>query len=172
MKRSLPIMFLGVALIIAGMVRADAAGTSAKIGFVDLQRTLFETKAGKSARKRFESQKKKKQASLDKKQKDFQRYAAELEKQRILLESRPAKLAQREKELQNKYVEVQQTYAKLERELSEAQANLIKEILGKAGPVIQSIGKREGYTIILDRSAVLWAADAADLTDKVNKRIK
>ena len=172
MKRSLPIMFLGVALIIAGMVRADAAGTSAKIGFVDLQRTLFETGAGKKARARFEKEKKTKQAALDKKQKDFQRYAAELDKQRILLESKPDKLAQRQRELEKKYVEVQQTYAKLERELSEAQAKLIKEILGKAGPVIQSIAKREGYTMILDRSAVLWAADAADLTDKVNKLIK
>lgn len=172
MKRSLPIMFLGVALIIAGMVRADAATGSAKIGFVDLQRTLFETNAGKQARQRFEKEKKKKQAALDKKQKDFQRYAAELDKQRILLESKPEKLAQRQRELEKKYVEVQQTYAKLERELAESQAKLIKEILGKAGPVIKSIAKREGYAMILDRSAVLWAADATDLTDKVNARIK
>lgn len=173
MKRSLPIMFLGVALIILGMVRADAGGLQpAKVGYVDLQRTLFETNAGKKARKRFEAEKKKKQKALDKKQEDFQRYAAELDKQRILLESKPEKLAQRQRELEKRYVEVQQTYARLERELAEAQTKLIQEILGKAAPVIKSIAKSEGYTMILDRSAVLWATDATDLTDKVNKRIK
>jgi outer membrane protein len=166
-------MFLGLALIILGMVRADAAGPPpAKVGFVDLQRTLFETGAGKKARKRFETEKKKRQRALDKKQEDFQKYAAELDKQRILLESKPEKLAKRQRELEKKYVEVQQTYARLERELAEAQTKLIQEILGKAAPVIKSIAKRDGYTLILDRSAVLWADEATDLTDKVNKRIK
>ncbi len=172
MKRALPILFLGVAIIIAGMVRADAAGSGTKIGFVDLQKTLFETPAGKAARKRFEAEKAKKQKALDKKQKDLQEYAAELEKQRILLESKPDKLSERERELQKRYVDVQQTYAKLERELSESQTRLIQEILGKAAPVIKKIAKAEGYTMILDRSAVLWAADATDLTEKVNRQIK
>ena len=172
MKRALPVLFLGVAIIIFGMVRADAAGSGGKIGFVDLQRTLLETPVGKAARKRFEGEKAKKQAALDKKQKDFQDYAAELEKQRILLESKPEKLAERQRELEKKYVDVQQTYAKLERELAESQTKLIQEILGKAGPVIESLAQSEGYTMIFDRSAVLWAAEATDLTPKVNKRIK
>ncbi len=172
MKRSLPILFLGLAMIILGMVKADAAAPApAKVGFVDLQRTLFETGAGKKARKRFEAEKKKKQEALDKKQADFQKYAAELDKQRILLEGKPEKLAARQRELEKKYVEVQQTYARLERELAESQTKLIQEILQKAAPVIKKIAVAEGYTVILDRSAVLWAADATDLTDKVNAKI-
>lgn len=171
MKRAFPILFLGLALIVTGLVNVDAAQTSTqKVGFIDLQRTLLETKVGKNARKKFESEKKRKQAALDKKQRDFQKRAAELDRQKLVL--KPEVLAQKQRELEKMYVEVTQTYAKLERELAEAQTKLIQDLLKKAGPVIKSIAKADGYTLILDRSAVLWADQSHDITGKVNSRIK
>lgn len=171
MKRAFPILFLGVAFIVTGLVNVDAAQTSGqKVGFIDLQRTLIETKVGKDARGRFESEKKRKQAALDKKQRDFQKRAAELDRQKLVL--KPEVLAKKQRELEKMYVEVTQTYTKLERELAEAQAKLIQSLLQKAGPVIKAIAKADGYTLILDRSAVLWADKAHDITGKVNKRIK
>ena len=170
MKRSLPVMFLGVALIIFGMYRADAAGpTGAKIGFVDLELTLSQTKAGKQAQKQFDAEKTKKQKALDAKQQKLQKDAAELDRKRMVL--KPEVLKARQAELQKQYVELQETYVKLERELSQARVKLIQKILRKAEPVIKDIAKRQGYTVILDRGAVVWADDAVDITAQVNKKL-
>lgn len=165
------VMFLGLALLGLGIVRADAsAPATGKIGFIDLQRTLLETKVGKTAQARFEKKKKEKQAKLDKKQADFQKQLAELNKQRSLM--KPEVAAAKQRELEKQYVQIQQTYSQLERELSEEQAKLIQEVLAKAAPIIKGIAKRDGYTLILDRNAILWGADGVDLTDQLNKKIR
>ncbi|HLT35733.1 MAG TPA: OmpH family outer membrane protein, partial [Enhygromyxa sp.] len=100
MNRNLAIAILGVCVLAGGVLRADASGTSAtiKIGYVDLQRSLNETAAGKRAKKKLEADKQKKQKELDKQQKELQAFAASLEKQRVVL--KPDVLRQRERELQ------------------------------------------------------------------------
>lgn len=173
MNRSLAIAFLGVSLVVAGMVRADAAGgDESKVGYVDLQSTLNQTRAGRKARKRLERDKKKKQSALNKKQKELQKFAAELDKQRTVL--KPDVLRQRERELQQKYVQLQETYMKLQQELASQEAQLVQSIFKKASPVIKKIARRRGFTMILEKneSAVLWASGALDITKEVNKRIK
>ena len=173
MKSTLAIAFLGAAILAGGVMKADAAGgvVAVKIGYVDLQRTLNETGAGKKAKGKLESDKKKKQGELDKKQKQLQAFAAELEKQRVVL--KPDVLRQREKELQEKYVALQERYFQLQQDLAKQEALLVREIFGKAGPVIQEIAKRDGYTIILEKNegAVLFGAPALDLTAEVNKKL-
>lgn len=175
MHRSLSIAFLGLCLVAFGIVRADAAatiGAETRIGYVDLQRTLNETKAGKAAKRRLEGEKKKKQSELNKAQQDLQKFAAELEKQRVVL--KPDVLRQRERELQERYVKLQETYLKLQQDLAQQEAKLVQDIFAKAAPVIKKIAKEKGYTMILEKneSAVLWAVDGVDITDAVNARIK
>jgi outer membrane protein len=169
MNRNLAIAFLGLCLVIGGFVRAEASGSSA-VGFVDLQRTLNETKAGKAAKKRLEANKKKKQQELDKKQKSLQKAAAELDKQRMML--KPEVLQKRERELQEKYVKLQETYMQLQQGLVAQEAELVKEIFAKASPAIKAVAKKKGLTMVVDKTMVLWAADALDITSDVNKRIK
>jgi outer membrane protein len=173
MNRNLAIAFLGLCLLAGGVVTADAAGPVVlKIGFVDLQRTLNETGAGKKAKAKLEAQKKQKQTELDKKQKELQAFAAELEKQRVVL--KPDVLRQREKELQEKYVALQERYFQLQQELSKQEALLVREIFGKASPIITEIAKRDGYTIVLEKNegAVLYGDKTLDLTTEVNKRLQ
>lgn len=178
MNRSLAIGFLGLAILAFGVLRpevSDAAGGPTKppkIGYVDLQRSLNETGAGKRAKGKLESDKKKKQDELDKKQKELQGYAAELDKQRVVL--KPDVLRQREKELQEKYVKLQERYFQLQQDLAKQEAQLVREIFGKAAPIIQEIAKRDGYTMILEKNegAVLWADTALDLTTEINQKLK
>lgn len=171
MNRHVAVFFLGVALVVTSMVSVDAAGpTPGKIGFVDLQVTLRKTPAGKRAKRKFDAYKKRKQTALDKAQSDFKKYAAALEKQRLVL--KPAALRQRQRALEKKYVAVQQMYVKLERELASEQSKLIKSILAKAAPAIRAVAKKGGYSMVMDRSAILWADGAADITPAVNRRIK
>jgi outer membrane protein len=178
MNRSLAIGFLGLAILAFGVLRpeiSDAAGGPTKppkIGYVDLQRSLNETGAGKRAKGKLESDKKRKQDELDKKQKELQGFAAELDKQRVVL--KPDVLRQREKELQEKYVKLQERYFQLQQDLAKQEAQLVREIFGKAAPIIQEIAKRDGYTMVLEKNegAVLWADTTLDLTTEVNQKLK
>jgi len=172
MSRALLIGFVGLALIGFGMVRADAAAPGMKVGYIDLQRTLNETKSGKSAKKRLEKEKSRKQAELDKEQKALKKMAADLERQKVVL--KPAVLRQRERQLQEKYVKLQETYMKLQQSLAKQEALLVQNIFSKASPAIKAIAKERGFTMILEKNegAVLWAAKSLDITDEVNKRLK
>ena len=174
MHRSTAIAFLGICFVVGGIVRAEAGSASSamKIGYVDLQKTLNETKAGKKARNRLEKDKVRKQKELDKKQKELQAFAAELDKQRVVL--KPDVLRQRERELQEKYVKLQETYLKLQQDLAQQEALLVQEIFGQAAPVIKQIAKQKGFSIIVEKNegAVLWGAESLDITADVNARIK
>lgn len=171
MNRHLAIAILGGALIVAGMLRADAAAPDdIKVGVVDLDSTLYKTAAGKRATKAFEKARKKKQTEFDTKRQELERYAAELEKQRSVL--KPQVLKQRMSELERKYVEVQELMAKLERDLANERTKLIQEILKQAGPIIKDLASKKGLTMVLDRSAVIWVDDTLDITAQVNARMK
>jgi len=172
MYRSLSIAFLGVALIIAGMVTAEAGpGASGfKIGFVDFDRVLTETAAGKRASKEFEKELRTKQAKLDKQQKALQEKIQNFQKQASVM--RPDTKKQREAELQKEMVELQQTYTLLERELVEKRTKLIQQILKKAEPAIKAIAKEGGYDMIVDRQVVVWSDKSYDLTDKIKQRVQ
>ena len=173
MKRYAAIACLGLGLLLSpvlGNMLADAGPATVKVGVIDLERTLYETPAGKRASEAFEKTRKSKQAELDKKQKDLQKAAADLDKQAAVL--KPDVLKARREELEKKLVEVQQLYMKLERDLATERANLIKGLLGKAEPIVKEIAKSEGVHVIVDKSAVIWLDPAVDLTDKLNAKMK
>ncbi len=177
MNRFLVTALLGTALVAVALVgqfgsvgTADAGGGTVKVAVIDLERTLYETPAGKRADEKFAKLRKKKQAELDKKQKDLQKLAAELDKQATVL--KPEVLKEKRAELEQKFVELQQLYVKLEKDLAAERTKLIQELLKKASPFIEEIAKAEGVHVIVDASAVVWSDKAVDLTDALNKKMK
>ena len=162
---------VGVVLMAAPLVSSvTAAPTGNRIGAIDIERTLYETPAGKRASAAFDKTRAAKQAELDKTQKDLQKAAAELEKQAPLL--KPDVLAKKKGELEKRFVELQQLVVKLERDLAGERTKLIQNLLQKAAPIIEEIAKAEGVSIVVDHSAVLWADPTVDLTAKLNARMK
>jgi outer membrane protein len=149
---------------------ADAGPANVKVGVIDLERTLYETPAGKKASDAFDKTRKAKQDELDKKQKDLQKAAADLDKQAAVL--KPDVLKTKRDALEKKFVDVQQLYVKLERDLATERTKLIQDLLKKASPIVQDIAKTEGVHIIVDQSAVVWADPSVDLTAKLNAKMK
>jgi outer membrane protein len=177
MNRLAAIACLGLGLAAAPVVNhliaptpVEAGPATVKVGVIDLERTLYETPAGKKASEAFDKTRKSKQDELDKKQKDLQKAAADLDKQAAVL--KPDVLAQKKGELEKKFVEVQQLYVKLEKDLAGERTKLIQDLLKKASPIVQDIAKAEGVHIIVDQSAVVWADPAVDLTAKLNAKMK
>src|SRR5262245_10993450 len=137
MNRFAAIACLGIGLAASPVLNrllssteADAGPNGVKVGVIDLERTLYETPAGKKASEAFEKTRKSKQSELDKKQQDLQKAAADLDKQATVL--KPEVLKTKREELEKKFVEVQQLYVKLERDLAGERTKLIQDLLKKA----------------------------------------
>ncbi|HKA90787.1 MAG TPA: OmpH family outer membrane protein [Haliangiales bacterium] len=160
-----------LALALAAGTAVAAPPPAAKIGYIDLQRTLNETKVGKAAKAKLESDKTEKQKQVNDKKDMLKKAYDDLEKQRVVL--KPDALAKKEKELQDQYVELQQVFMQLQQDLSKREAQLTRDIFGKAAAIIENIAKRDGYTMILEKSesAVLWADANVDITSEVNRRM-
>jgi outer membrane protein len=172
MNRFTAIACLGIGLMVSPILGTfvDAGPATVKVGVIDLERTLYDTPAGKRASEAFEKARKAKQDELDKKQKDLQKAAADLDKQAAVL--KPDVLKTKKEELEKKFVELQQLYMKLEKDLAGERAKLIQDLLKKASPIVADIAKAEGVHVIVDQSAVVWADPAVDLTDELNAKMK
>jgi len=171
MSKAAAIGFLGFALIIVSMVRAQAGtGVTARVGMVDLEKTLLKTSVGRRAQREFQRQLKKRQKHLDGRMARFKKEAAEFEKQKSILTRTAAMKKQRA--LQKRYMQLQKVYTKLEQELAASRVKLIRRILKKAAPHIRAIARRRKLSIILDRSSVLYASPDADITDELNRKMK
>jgi outer membrane protein len=179
MKRTLLIAAVATAALLLLAVRvvllvpsAEAGGgsTTFKIGVIDMERTLYETPAGKRANEKFGKARKKKQKEIDKKQKELQKYAAELDKQATVLT--PEKLAEKQKELEKKFIALRDLAGKLEQDLVKEQTQLIENLLKEAKPHVEKIAADEGVSLIVNAGAVVWADESVDLTDDLAKKMK
>ncbi len=169
MKTFVTLGALGLALMLATPeARAQAA---TKIGWIDLQRTLMETKVGKQAKDKLEAEKNTKQKEVNESKDKLQKQAEELNKQRVVM--KPDALQKRERELQEEYVQLQQKFMTLQQDLAKREAALTRDIFERASSIIQDIAARDGYSMIIEKNegAVLWASAALDITAEVNKRL-
>lgn len=147
---------------------AFASGNT-KIGYIDLQKALNESEAGKEAKASFNKRVEELQKVLDEKQNELKKLQEELEKQKGLLTTEAK--GEKEKVYQQKLKDVQRFAKDSQEELQQKDAELTKKILKDLREVIKKIGTDEGYTIILEKgdSLVLFAAEGVDITDKVIK---
>ncbi len=164
MKR---IITLALALFIYAVSPAFAA--EAKIGYVDLQKALNTSEAGKAAKEKIAKTVKDYEGTVDARQKELRRLKEELEKQAMLLseEARAAK----EREYQQKLRDFQRFTKDIQDELQQKDADFTRQILEELLKVIREVGEKEGFTLILEQteSSILFADPKVDLTDRIIK---
>lgn len=164
MKRLLSML---LALSLLTVVPALAA--EVKLGYVDLQKALNLSEAGKAAKEKIQKKVKEHEGAIDTRQKELKKLKDELEKQALLLsdEARGAK----ERDYQQKLKEFQRYTKDIQEELQQKDADFTRQILEELFKVIKEIGEKEGYTMIFEQSesSLLFADDKIDLTDKVIK---
>jgi len=144
-----------------------AQASDIKIGYVDFTKIQTESKAGVKAMKTIEAMFKDKQAQLDHRQSELEKAMKEMEKQAPLLSEDVRK--QKEDKLQKDYKELQRFKQDSEDELNKKKSELAAKMFKEVDDIIKTYGKQEGYTMILERSVVLYAPEAVDVTDKVIK---
>ncbi len=154
--------------VVAALVWATtgyAAGT--KIAYVDLQRCIDESDAGKLAKKDLEDMVKVKQMKIDELGRQIDEMKATVEKQANLLtnEARKAKQEDIDRMIRDYKRLVKDSQEDLQKEESRRTAAVINEIR----KVVEKIGADEKYGVIFEKtsSGIIHISEKLDITDHV-----
>ncbi len=136
-----------------------------KIGYIDIQRVIAESQAGKRARDRFHAQVKKAEADILKERQDIERLKSDLDKKGPLLKDEERRNI--EIDLQKRSVNLQRSMSDHQQELQVKNNEMMSEILKELEKIVNEVGKAEKFTLILERSQILYSDQGIDITSKV-----
>ena len=138
-----------------------------KLGYVDLQRALNDSSAGKAAKEKFKSEVSRAEQVLEKRKNEVEKLKDELEKKGLLLNDDQRDALERD--YRDKLREFERAYKDSQQELQIKDRQLTGRILEELRQVIYQIGEQGNYTVILEgnNTVVLYGAKAIDLTQTV-----
>ncbi|HOI14737.1 MAG TPA: OmpH family outer membrane protein [Geobacteraceae bacterium] len=142
------------------------AADSAKLGYVDIQKVLNLSNAGKDAKNQLTVKVKKYQEEINRKQEEMKKQKDVLEKQGQLL-SESAK-SSKEKEYQQSLKDLQRLQKDAQDDLQAKDEELTRKILTDIEKVVQEYGRKNSFTFIFIRNdSMIFADDKVDLTDQI-----
>ena len=158
-------MIVAVALAFA---LSSPALAQDKIGFVDLQRALNEVDEGAAAKKALKKEFDEKQKTLDAKQNELKALKDEIDQRGTMM--KPEIKQEKLNDLQKRLLETQQLYFQLQQDLSKREAEATGDIFKKMGIIMQAMGEEQGFAMIVEKSAVIYAKPALDVTNELIRR--
>ena len=164
MRMAVTVLTLLISLALATPSYAQAL----KIAVVDLQTALNEVDEGKRAKKTIESQMEDAGLRIQKEQAAIEELGSEIQAQSVMLSE--SALREKEAEYNKRAAAFQQTYLKTQQEMTLMEQELTGEVLRKLSETAAEIGKEKGYTLILEKTAVLYQAGGMDITQDVITR--
>jgi len=163
MKRFL---IISTALFALALPAAASAADGLKLGFVDPERLMSLSTAGKAAKEQMNAKFKKYQDELNRKQEELKNLRDAIEKQGQLLTE--AARSAKEKEYQQGLKDLQRLQKDANDDLQATGMELDKRIVTDIRKVVKEYGQKNGYTFIYIRDeGLIYADDRADLTDQI-----
>lgn len=154
-----------VLLIVALSWTSGWAQDRMKVGVIDVRRVVAESAAGKRAGDRLQTQVKKAEADTLKERQELERLRNDLDKKGPLLKEEERRNL--EMDFQKRSVTLQRTMGDLQQELQLKEREMMQDILKDLEGVVIDIGKADKYTLILDRSQILFSDQTIDITNRV-----
>ena len=136
-----------------------------KIGYIDIQKVIAESQAGKRARDRFQAQVKKAEADIVKERQEIERLKADLDKKGPLLKDEERRNV--ESDLQKRSVNLQRSMSDYQQDLQAKNNEMMSDLLKELEKIVNEVGKAEKFTLILERSQILYSDQGIDITSKV-----
>jgi outer membrane protein len=162
----------GKAIVLCGVLILSAFGAMAhaaeiKIGYVDMQRALNESEAGKQAKVVMESEYQKFQTEIARRQKELQDAQLTLQRQGLMLSENARK--EKEREYQNKVKEFKRWGEDRQTELKQKEMELTKTTLEGLAATVRKLGEEQKFTVILEKNEaiLLYGAKSINLTDRI-----
>ncbi|MFA7061150.1 MAG: OmpH family outer membrane protein [Pedobacter sp.] len=160
--------FVLTALLASFIISTTAFAADLKLGYIDMQRALNGSEAGKEAKEQLATRLKKYQDEINVKQEDLKRLKDEVEKQGTFLND--ATRASKEKDYQQRLKEFQRFTKDAQDELQGKDEEFTRKILEGMEKVVQEYGRKNGFTFIFVKNeSMLFVDDKVDLTEEVLK---
>ena len=166
MKKGVVVLVWIMLVSLIYVVPSDAAekADSVKIGVVDMQKVLLESKGGKDAKVQFETEMAEKKKSVAEKEGILKKLRSEIAKGGIT----DAEKKEKEDTFQKEARELRRLREEAEAGLKEMDKTITSKLLGEIRDVITKVGEEGKYTIILEKDAsVLYMPDSINMTSKV-----
>jgi len=166
MKKSgllISMVFIILSLFLCGTYAIAAE----KIGIIDMREIMLKSDAGKKAAEDFGKLYEKDKIMIQKKETEMRKLKEDLDKQRSVLTESAMK--EKEAAYQKKFRDYQLMVKDANEELQSRDQELSKKLVPDILKVIQAIGDKEKYTLIIDigTSPVAYFAKENNLTQKV-----
>ena len=158
-------MKIVVALLFALALPLTAQAETGKVGYVDLQRALSESSAGKAAKDKFKVEVDRLQSRLKKQKDEIDHMKEQLEKKASVMKA--SEREEMEDDFRKKMRDFEREYKDTQTDLQKKDNDLTGSILRDLQKVIQDIGEREGYQMIVEMNSLLFADKTLDLTERV-----
>jgi outer membrane protein len=145
------------------------AAASDKIGVVDMQRAVSETKEGVAARNDILKKTEQLNNELKRIQTDFEKVKGELEKGGATMKADVR--AEKERQLQQKGRDFQKRQRDAQEEIKQMEADLLQKLINKLSLLLGKIGDEGGYALITDLSGgVRFYSKSVDITPLLIKK--
>lgn len=134
---------------------------------VDMQKVITEVNQGKAVMNKLKKEAATKEAQMKAQQGELMKLQKEIQ----ALMSNPAAnkntLLAKQKEGQQKLMKFQQEAQKFQRSLAAKERQAAGKIIEKTQMVIQDLVKKNKYTLVLNKAAVIYISDAKNITKNV-----
>ncbi len=156
------LMFAGFTFFVRPVYAADV-----KIGVIDIQRIMRESKAAQNARAVFLKEVQEKRGVLNTKEKEVQDLQEELRKNASEMAASVRK--EKSEQLSREVKELNRLKSDLEEELKKRDNEMTQTLLKEISEVVQEYRKKEKFTVIQEKNTLVAYDDAIDITDKIIK---
>lgn len=141
------------------------AADVAKIGIVDVQKVVQESELGKEIQGKIKSTYDRQKSDLKAKEAEAETIGMQLQREREVM-SKEMQL-EKERDFRIKANDLKILSVKYKKDLNNLQKTLMKDMLDKVAQIVQKIGKKEGFLVILEKAGSLYYPASLDITDRV-----
>lgn len=160
-KTKMIAIFLAVLWLAAPCLGADVA----KIGVVDIQKVLMTSSAGKLAKAQINKKAREMESNLTVKKEEIEKLKETLERETLVMNKETR--GERERDIRIKINDIKSLKNKYENDLKKIEGSVVKRIQADVRVIIQELGKKEGYLLIIFNNVVLYSPSAIDITDEL-----
>lgn len=162
---------LGWAILLAMsgsiLVVAEATAGNVKIGFVDIQKAITETKQFKKSQMKFRVELQKEKGIIDARKKKVENMLIEINKQANVLN--PALKKKKEESFLREKKDFERYVQDREEEFARREKIALDQISKKMLEVLKQLGKQKKLTMVIEKKRVFYSDSTLDLTSLATK---
>lgn len=145
------------------------AADVAKIGVANLQRLLETSNQDKSAQEQIKKQKDQMEQELKQKGGEIEELRKQVERESMVMSNE--KREEKEREIRIKINDFKSLEKRYRAQLQNLEKKLVNALLKEVSALVEEIGKKEGYLLIINNTTVLYSPGSINITDQLIKEL-